>query len=210
MRERSRSRDDPPVTAAPTDDLYDEAIEEEEDDEAVDATASTGPYVDQLPYVFSENDLFATDFQYRNMLHDVTFRRIIRDFDRAVQPRQGQCTPDLPHGHWVCPANLIQWKFDPTMNVNLTRPSDDWLSSTFNVFAAIDDDEEGLQRQREAINRFQDDAWKGGWYTWEVNGMSVVCCWNWHPERYIPLPCGLTRSQVCRYRSTWLVRRDSL
>ena len=64
------------------------------------------------------------------------------------------------------------------MVVNLQRPSDDWLSSTFNIFAAIDDDEEGLQRQRDAINRFQDDSWKGGWYTWEINGMSVVCCWN--------------------------------
>ena len=94
------------------------------------------------------------------------------------------------------------------MVVNLQRPSDDWLSSTFNIFAAIDDDEEGLQRQRDAINRFQDDSWKGGWYTWEINGMSVVCCWNWHPERYVPLPLGLTRSQVCRYRSTWLVKRD--
>ena len=92
--------------------------------------------------------------------------------------------------------------------MNLTRPSDEWMSDTFNVFAGIHDDEEGLQRQQDAINRFQDDAWKGGWYTWESSGMSVVCCWNWHPERYIPLPHGQTRSQVCRYRSTWLVRRD--
>ena len=197
MRARSRSRD-----GSPPDD----------DDPAGGgdgaSSGSTGPYVDQLPHVFSETDLFATDFQYTNVLHDVAFRRIIRDFDRSVQPRQGQCTPDRPHGHWVCPATLIDWKFDPEVVVNLTQPSPEWLSNTFNIFAAIDDDEEGLQRQQEAINRFQDDAWKGGWYTWEINGMAVVCCWNWHPERYLPLPLGFTRSQVCRYRSTWLVKRD--
>ena len=108
MRERSRSRDDP---RAPPDDAYAEQVEEEEDqaeDEPVDDdSGSTGPYVDQLPHVFAENDLFATDFQFKNMLHDIGFRRIIRDFDRAVQPKQGQCTPDRPHGHRVCPKTLI-------------------------------------------------------------------------------------------------------
>ena len=121
MRERSRSRDDSPAVpaaprTAPPDDFYAEQVEEEEDpaedDPVDDDSGSTGPYVDQLPYVFSETDLFATDFQYTNMLHDVGFRRIIRDFDRAVQPKKGQCTPDEPHGHWVCPANLIGWRFD--------------------------------------------------------------------------------------------------
>ena len=121
-----------------------------------------------------ENDLFATDFQYRNMLHDVAFRRIIRDFDRAVQPRQGQCTPDRPHGHWVCPANLIQWKFDPEMVVNLTRPSDDWLSSTFNVFAATDDDEEGLQRQR--VRQSTGSKMMPGKEVGTL-GRSMVCLW---------------------------------
>ena len=216
MRERSRSRDDDDRDdgEAGIDDLGldDDLVFEEETEEegAVERSesGSTGPYVDQLPYVFSESDLFATDFQFKNMLHDVGFRRIIRDFDRAMQPKQGQCTPDRPHGHWVCPASLIGWRFDPETVVDLTQPSQEWLSSTFSIFAGIHDDEEGLQRQQDAINRFQDDSWKGGWYTWEVNGMSVVCCWNWHPERYIPLPHGLTRSQVCRYRSTWLVKRD--
>ena len=197
MRARSRSRDGSPPDDDPPG-----------GNDGGSASGSTGPYVDQLPHVFSENDLFATDFQYTNTLHDVAFRRIIRDFERAVQPRQGQCTPERPHGHWVCPATLIDWKFDPEVVVNLSQPTPEWLSNTFNVFAAIDDDEEGLERQREAINRFQDDSWKGGWYTWEINGMAVVCCWNWHPERYVPLPLGFTRSQVCRYRSTWLVKRD--
>ena len=117
MRARSRSRD-----GSPPDD----------DDPAGGgdgaSSGSTGPYVDQLPHVFSETDLFATDFQYTNVLHDVAFRRIIRDFDRSVQPRQGQCTPDRPHGHWVCPATLIDWKFDPEVVVNLTQPSPEWLS----------------------------------------------------------------------------------
>ena len=197
MRARSRSRDGSP----PDDDPAGGG-------DGGSASGSAGPYVDQLPHVFSETDIFATDFQYTNILHDVAFRRIIRDFDRAVQPRQGQCTPDRPHGHWVCPANLIDWKFDPEVVANLSQPTPEWLSETFSIFAALDDDEEGHRRQQEAINRFQDDSWKGGWYTWEINGMSVVCCWNWHPERYIPLPTGFTRSQVCRYRSTWLVKRD--
>ena len=70
------------------------------------------------------------------------------------------------------------------------------------------DDEAGLQRRQDALDRFRDDFWKGGWYTWESNGMAVVCYWNWRPERYLPLPHGHTRFQVCRYRSTWLVKSD--
>ena len=69
MRARSRSRDDTPA---------------EETD------------LDRLPHVLSENDLFASDCQFTNFLHDLSFRRIIRDFDRSVQPQQGQCTPDRP------------------------------------------------------------------------------------------------------------------
>ena len=181
MRARSRSRDDTPAE-------------------------ETDP--DRLPHVLSENDLFASDCQFTNFLHDLSFRRIIRDFDRSVQPQQGQCTPDRPHCHWMCPKTLIDWKFDPLQTVALIRPSDEWLSNTFNLFAAVDDDEAGLQRRQDALDRFRDDFWKGGWYTWESNGMAVVCYWNWRPERYLPLPRGLTRSQVCRYRSTWLVKSD--
>ena len=162
---------------------------------------------DILPQGFHDDELFATDFQYTNMLHDIGFRRIIRDFDRAVQPRQGQCTPEYPYGHFTCPISAVGWHFDPTTNIPLSMPTMESLLD-FDIFAAItEDDEAARQRQQRAITHFQGDWWKGGWYTWEVNGMSVICCWNHRPENDLPVPSGLTRSQVCKFRSTWLIRR---
>ena len=211
LRARSRSRDDETVRASSATSRRSNAdsVPELSRPRATrdDVDQPLGADGDILPQGFHDDELFATDFQYTNMLHDIGFRRIIRDFDRAVQPRQGQCTPEYPYGHFTCPISAVGWSFDPTTNMPLSVPTMESLLD-FDIFAAItEDDEAARQRQQRAISHLQGDWWKGGWYTWEVNGMSVICCWNHRPENDLPVPSGLTRRQVCKFRSTWLIRR---
>eukprot|EP00435_Cladocopium_sp_Y103_P023338 s4346_g5.t1 len=85
-----------------------------------------------LPYGFRADDVFATDYQYVDMLHDLSFRRVIRDFDPAVQPQQGQVSLRNVKGHWVCPCSSIGWPFDPDTDYELSQPTAAELNMQYN------------------------------------------------------------------------------
>ena len=121
MRERSRSRDDSPAVpaaprTAPPDDFYAEQVEEEEIQRKMIQWMTTlvqlDPMLISCPMCSRRLTSLRRTSSIRTCCMTWASGGSSGDFDRAVQPKKGQCTPDEPHGHWVCPANLIGWRFD--------------------------------------------------------------------------------------------------